>query len=193
MLANGHDGKFSLHGLGTTIRVWCDNTLNAAMKEGRKSNNLISIRHKGNMSSKIEDLVTALRVVNKQTEDLKEASNAMARYQMTSKNVNNYWDDVYARFIDTIPNTVQTKEELRQHNRWTSVKMKFWDVFDKEASALGSNLWTAFNAITNHIDHNTVYRGDNGNKAKNKFYGNIYGNAASKKKQILLHSLDSMR
>ena len=83
----------------------------------------------------------------------------------------------------------QNIDEQRKLNKFTSVKIKLWDIFDKEAE-LGSNMWTAFNAVTNHIDHNTTYRGER--KAENKFYGNLYGTAATKKDKILSYSLNSL-
>ena len=187
VLANGHDGKFSLHGLGTTIRVWCDNTLNAALSEGKKSNSLISIRHKGNMADKIGDLITALRVVNIQTEELRINANLMASYSMDHSSVSKYWENIYRNYIDRIPDSITDSKDNRDQKRYHSVRLKLWSIFDEEANALGANMWTAFNAITNHIDHNTTYRGDK--RAENKFYGNIYGSAANKKKKILKHSL----
>ena len=184
---NGHNGKDSLLTIATTKRPFCSNIQNAATREGKKNQTYWSIRHKGDMNEKTEDLFNALSKVYIATNTLKEQANAMASVPMTQVSVSDYWDNVYTQFFDEIPDKVEDRKERRLNNKWLSTKTKLWQIYDREASELGSNLWIAFNAVTGHIDHNTIHRGEG--RTENRFVNNIFGASARKKQKILDYTM----
>lgn len=187
LLTNGHDGLFSLSGTPTSRRVYCENTLNMALAEGRKQNMCISIRHKGNMQEKMEDLMNTIDEFYHRTEVFQKQANLMAGIPASSDVVRTYFKDVYTKFVGEMPEDATTREEERKQTKYYNTVSKWWNTFDDESYKLGTNLWIAFNAVTNWIDHSSGFRG--ANKAENKFMHNFYGSGANKKQNILSHTL----
>ena len=183
LLTNGHDGRHSLAGTPTSVRPWCENTLNLALREGRRENMCISIRHKGNMQDKIEALTETLAEFYDRTRTFKSQSRYLAGTEINNTKVVEYFDHVYSKHVGEIHKDPQTSAEDRARNKHRSTIMKWCDVYDRESSDLGSNMWVAFNAVTNWIDHGRTFRGEK--KLENKFNANFFGSAADKKQAVL--------
>jgi phage/plasmid-like protein (TIGR03299 family) len=183
LLTNGHDGLFSLSATPTSVRTWCENTLNMALAQGRKENMCISLRHKGNMQEKMEDLMTALEMFYKRSADFRTQADYLAKSKVDTATVANYFRLIYSDHVDVIPEEVTTKEEDRKMNKFHNTLQKWWNTFDDESYSLGSNMWIAFNSVTNWVDHGSSFRGVN--KNENKFLSNFYGKSASLKQNIL--------
>lgn len=192
LLTNGHDGLFSLSATPTSVRVVCENTLNMALREGRAANQCISIRHKGSMPEKIEELTTTLSQFYERAKTFEKQANYLSGIQLESKAIAEYFNSAYNTIVKNVPayNDITNDSDRRAYNKKHSTVMKFWDVFDHESYNLGSNAWVAFNAITHWIDHDTSFRGDN--KVENQFSATFYGNNASKKQRLLEYTLASV-
>ena len=192
LLTNGHDGLFSLSATPTSVRVVCENTLNMALREGRAANQCISIRHKGSMPEKIEELTTTLSQFYERAKTFEKQANYLSGIQLESKAIAEYFNSAYNTIVKDVPayNDITNDSDRRAYNKKHSTVMKFWDVFDHESYNLGSNAWVAFNAITHWIDHDTSFRGDN--KVENQFSATFYGNNASKKQRLLEYTLASV-
>lgn len=190
LLTNGHDGLYSLSATPTSIRVVCENTLNMAMREGRSAGQCISIRHKGSMPEKIEELTDTMLAFYNRADEFKRQATYLAGVNMDGKAVAEYFDTAYNQVIRSVPayNELETDSDTRAYNKKHSAVMKFWDVFDNESANLGSNAWVAFNAMTNWIDHTTSFRGEK--KTENRFSANFYGASAGKKQKLLEHTLN---
>jgi len=188
LLTNGHDGLFSLSGTPTSIRVWCENTLNMALAEGRREGMCISMRHKGNMSDKIDSLMDTLQNFYERTQLFREQSNNLVTRSYGQSMLYNYFRTIYNKHVDTIPMEITDHESERKNNKWSSVLSKWYNIYDSESNQFGSNAWVAFNAVTNWIDHDSTFRGEN--KTENRFQSNFYGSAAIRKQQILETTLE---
>tara|TARA_R100001015_G_C4630128_1_gene191515 strand:+ start:851 stop:1792 length:942 start_codon:yes stop_codon:yes gene_type:complete len=191
LLTNGHDGLYSLSATPTSVRPWCENTLNMAMSEGKAAGHCISIRHKGNMEDKIDDLTTTMINFYQRTEEFQKQANYLASCNMTSGDVANYFDNAYNKVVKNVPvyTDIKNDSDRRAYNKKQSTVMKFWQIFDNESTALGSNAWIAFNAMTNWMDHDASFRGEN--KLENKFSANFYGSNANKKQKLLEYTLSN--
>jgi len=187
LLSNGHDGLFSLSGTPTSIRVVCENTLNMALRQGRRQGMLISIRHKGDMEEKIEHLTDTLSEFYERSKEFSKQAEYLAKAELNSGQVSDYYKAIYNTYVEEIPSEVTSAKHQRQHNKWQSTMMKWWDTYDTESASLGSNMWVAFNSITNWVDHSSSFRGDK--KSENRFFSNFYGGNAIKKNKILETSL----
>lgn len=183
LLSNGHDGLNSLSGTPTSIRVWCENTLNMALEAGKNTGSMLSIRHKGDMESKLSSMAEVLSRFFIRVDNLKTASNYLADVYLDRYKINDYFDTIYSRYVN-----VSIKDPTRAENRRVSIKKAWLDTYATESHALGSNsAWIAMNAVTNWIDHHTSYRGEG--KTERKFINNIYGDNADTKQKILTETL----
>ncbi len=188
LLTNGHDGLFSLSGTPTSVRTWCENTLNMALRSGRRENMCISIRHKGDMNEKMEGLMDTLSQFYARSDNFQKQASYMAGTKINdSQQLNDYFRAIYNETIQKLPDTVQDSKDQRTMNKFHSTMMKWYDVYDTESAHLGSNMWVAFNAVTNYLDHSTSFRGKK--KDENRFYSNFYGANAIRKQKILESTL----
>jgi phage/plasmid-like protein (TIGR03299 family) len=187
LLSNGHDGLFSLSGTPTSIRVWCENTLNMALAEGRRENMCISIRHKGDMNEKIAGLTTTLQEFYVRSDNMKKQANYLASSKLTQEGLHSFFRSIYNKHVDTIPTEVVDSKDQRKQNKWMSTLSKWYSIYDSESDKFGSNRWVAMNAVTNWIDHASSFRGVN--KGENRFHANFFGESANKKQQILETSI----
>jgi len=187
LLTNGHDGLHSLGGTPTSVRVICENTLNLAIKDGRRSGHYISIRHKGDMASKITGVMNTLGEFYNRTHEFAMHANWMSVQQVDKSSLSSFFDKAYAIVSGPVEWNPRNKKDERRLNKKTDAIMRWYQVFDRESEMFGSNLWTAFNAVTNWIDHNTPFRGDN--KIENRFTSNLFGTNADKKEDLFSYAL----
>ena len=180
LVTNGHDGKHSLGATPTSIRVVCQNTLNMAIQEGRQLGSFISIRHKGDMGDKIESMMDTLGRFYKRTAEFAEQANYLARNNLDSLTLAKYFSDSYDMLF-------KSAETDRSKNKRINTIIKWHHQFNEEAH-FGANFWTAMNAITHYLDHNSSFRGDN--KEENKFSSNILGKNADMKLKLLTSTLN---
>jgi phage/plasmid-like protein (TIGR03299 family) len=187
LLTNGHNGMQSLGGTPTSVRVICQNTLNMAMREGRAQGSYISIRHKGNMGDKMESLMNTLGEFYKRTEEFATNSRTLAAKSVDSSMLHAYFSHMYNKFVKNVPDDPKSDSEVRAHTKKINALLK-WNInFDNETGECGANLWTAMNAITKWLDHDTSYRGEN--KTENRFVSNFFGNNASTKERLFATTL----
>lgn len=81
-LTNSHDGKNGIIAAFTPIRIVCNNTLNAAM---RQNNNRIAIRHTSSMHDKLKVAHELMGISNMYTKEIETIFNAMANTQVSEK------------------------------------------------------------------------------------------------------------
>lgn len=187
LLTNGHDGMHSLGGTPTSVRVICENTLNFAIKSGRKAGHFISIRHKGDMTSKIDGLTATLGEFYSRTREFSDQANWMSIQEVDKTSLTNYFNNAYSIVAKPVDWNPMNKKEERAYNKKLGTFARWYQTFDKEADMFGANLWTAFNAITHWIDHSTSFRGDN--KVENRFTSNLFGTNADKKEELFRYTL----
>jgi len=188
LFSNGHDGLHTLSSTPTSIRVICENTLNMALREGRKAKSCISLRHKGNMASKIEGLMDVVSEFYQRSFEFSEHANYLARVNLNSNQVWDYFDKAYSTVVKFVPSVASTEADERAINKKRSTILKWKNVFDSEETSLGSNMWTAFNAVTNWIDHGVTFRGPH--KAENKFSSLFFGSSSEQKQELFSATLN---
>ncbi|MDP6583572.1 MAG: DUF932 domain-containing protein, partial [Anaerolineales bacterium] len=153
-LMNSHNGTLSLSALPTSIRVVCNNTLSWAISEG--SQRMIKLRHKGDMSDKIESLKDALGEWHKHKTAFRGAVKHLGRTRWTAEQIQEFWLESYQMIEGEIPNgrSSYTQEEDNRRIKAMATIQGFTETFDKEVREFGQDsAWLAANAVTNWLQH----------------------------------------
>jgi len=188
LMTNGHNGMHPFASLPVTFRVICQNTLNLAMNQSRRNNTLISLKHSGNVQDRLESMIDAIQEFKYRSNVFANQAEVLARKPVTSEFVQNFWTQVYTEMFGEI-HANPTKEWEQEDNKSAiSTMMKWSNVFDLEAKESGANLWTAMNSVTNWLDHDQLYRGDN--KTENRFNDILFGDGSKEKVKVFKRALE---
>lgn len=187
LVTNGHDGQWTMSVLPTTIRVICQNTLNMAVTSGRRNNMMISLKHNGNITHRLESLATAIEEFNSRTKTFKEAADILAYKPVTTEFVQQFWTQVYVDLFGKIHSNPVNEVQEEDNKSARKAMIKWSETFDLETKVSGANLWTAVNAVTNWLDHSQVYRGNR--KHETRFVDTLFGDGAKEKVSVLTSAL----
>ena len=175
LLTSGHDGKSgsAIQCGFTSVRVVCQNTLNAALKGIQ---NKVTILHFSNANAKLETASKVMGMASKYTTGLNDIFNKMASVKITDKQLKNYIEQVMKPV-----NQVISKDELE--NTFSPIftrKINEIVSFAKEhetqtTEAAKNTVWGAYNAISGYFGYLKNY---DSQEAK---MNDLYFKAAAKK------------
>jgi phage/plasmid-like protein (TIGR03299 family) len=92
-LTNNHNGKKVLQAAFTPVRIVCNNTLNAALKN---SSNNVRIMHNGQMKNNIAEAHKLMGIVHKMKEELETVFNAMAKKSIVDEKLKQFILNTFA-------------------------------------------------------------------------------------------------
>ena len=151
LLSNGFDCNEPIRARFTPIRVVCQNTLTAALR-GTESE--IRIQHIGDVQGKLEIAGKLLKAAGVYYQDLEEVFRGFVRREMTSRTLNNY-------VTRAVTGQITKLEDLTKPARKTVDR-----ILDLHETGRGADLknvrgslWGAYNAITEHVDHDRTDKG----------------------------------
>ena len=186
LLTNGHDGKARATAKPTSIRVVCNNTLTMALNQQSQS---FGFTHNGDMAVKIQEAKDAMAMFRETGQFFKDAVGVLNYRSVTTESVQKFWTEIYQDLFDEIPLNPKDKEEERAKKK-AKVTLSTWaETFDNEREVAGANMWNAFNAVTNWMDHKTLYRGTPEKKAENRMHSNLWGKSETNKKRVFKAAL----
>jgi phage/plasmid-like protein (TIGR03299 family) len=169
---NSHDGSLALKSFFTNIRVVCNNTLNAAI---RGAKNAVSIRHTGDISSRIQEAQTILNINAEYTHKFSEIANHLALKQVDSKMVEQFLLDCFA------PKKEEGDEaSTRAKNIMTRVKNNFENDPKNNLKGISGTAWSLLNAVTQFADHEAVAVKKNADMRMNSI---MFGTGATMKQK----------
>jgi phage/plasmid-like protein (TIGR03299 family) len=171
ILTSSHDGSGSIVAAITPIRVVCQNTLNAALKNTK---NKISIRHTANAKYNLENAHKLLGITHRYTQELNECFNFLAKKSITDEQVKKLVQDLF-------------KSEKEDSSRIKKIQEA---VFASYHTGIGQNeimgtAWGAYNGITHYLDHDRKYK-----NAAVKFDSLLFGNAAKVTQKALVELIN---
>lgn len=165
IFTTSHDGSSGVKILLSPIRVVCENTLNAAIRE---STNYVSFRHTISVHENIDTAAEILGICHKKIDFIAEQFNYMNKIKMTDKEVNQYFADIILTDAEkqSIIDTNHTIEQIIAKNYYaindsniSSKKIntlnKIRDYYENgpgQLEYLGTG-WGAYNAITGYYSN----------------------------------------
>lgn len=172
LVSNSHDGSSALRCFFTPIRVVCANTLTLAHRQHRGEG--ITIRHRGNLASKVREARDALGLAQVFFDDLEGRIDRLASHSPTQAHLAGYFK---ALFPDP---------EDRRATRAENVRGRLTELFE---SGMGQDIpqirhtsWAAFNAVSEFIDHHKSTRGrDDDDRTAKRLESSLFGTGAALK------------
>jgi len=174
LLSNSHDGSSALRVLFTPIRVVCQNTLSAALRQGNGEG--VSILHKGDLGSKIRAARRVLGLAERFYDQAAEKMDRLASVYPTPAELGSYFEELFPDPGEGQRNTraVHTREELHR---------LFEHGIGHDLPAIRQTLWAAYNAVTEYVDHR-AYRGKTeAERASNRLKSVWWGGGARLKER----------
>lgn len=144
MLTNSHDGSGSVIAAVTPVRIVCQNTLNAALKN---TTNRVSVRHTTNVNANLENAHKLLGITHKYIEQLNECFNVLARKSITDAQVK----ELVAALFKS-----EKEDSTRIKNIREAVMLSYHTGVGQES--IRGTAWGALNGITHYLDHVKEYK-----------------------------------
>jgi len=176
-LTTSHDGSGSITAAFTPVRICCNNTLNAAL---RNMSNVVRIRHTNGAAQRLVEAHRVMGIANGKA--MEESFNHFAKVRITDKEVKRLIE------IAMTPNkeTLQILKDNRYGDLSTVFKNQCEEVFGYAMTAETQQLETtkgtvfgAYNAITGYFQNVRSYK-DEEAKLKSLVYGGTAANKAQK-------------
>jgi phage/plasmid-like protein (TIGR03299 family) len=141
LLTNSHDGSSATVAKLTTVRVVCNNTLNAALKGAGMT---VSIRHTASSQDKLNEAHKLLGLYNSLNRELEGIFNRMQKHTFTDL-------ELFAYIKTLIP----TPEDEEEHNRILATQTRIFElaVNGKGSEMARGTLWGAYNGVAEYTDH----------------------------------------
>jgi len=165
ILTNSHDGTSALKCYFSPVRVVCQNTLSMSLKDAKDG---ISIRHSGDIMSKVKEARRVLGISIKYYETFEEIAQFMAKKQLSKADVETYFDKVLG--IDK----AREKESAVLENRKDDLLGLFEHGKGNDRPGVRGSLWAGYNAVTEFVDHYKTIKGqgdDPTNRLKSIWFG----------------------
>lgn len=160
LLYNSHDGSTAITAQLTPVRVVCNNTLTAAIRQAKHK---VSIRHTKNASEKLVQATELLGISNMYKQEMEEIFNAMANTKVNTKKVDAYLDALYPVNPENDSRTMGVK--FRE-----SILNDFENGVGQDLITTKGTVFGLYNAVTHFTDHTKEYTDANA-KLKSVWFG----------------------
>lgn len=181
LFVNGHNGKKAFRCGFTTIRVVCDNTCSAALAQWERGiTNIVSVRHTGDIKSKVEEARKILGISLKYFEVAGKVYRAMSQKQINDIMLQEYFRSVVPTPEDVEPGATDLRKAQVQLAQEKTKNVHVWlaQLFEtgrgNHLPGARGTLWGAFNAVTEYVDHVRPAKKD-GTARKGGFEAALFG------------------
>jgi len=157
-LTTSHDGSGSITAAFTPIRIVCQNTLSAAL---RNSSNTIKIRHTASAEERLKVAHKVMGISNSMADELDGIFNQWAKVRITDKDVMKLIQQAMAPSREVIK-SLQTGEELSTvfKNICDNAFMYAMASPTQQTETTKGTLFGAYNAITGYFQNVKEYKDD---------------------------------
>lgn len=182
LLSLHHDGTGAIKFGPTAVRVVCANTYGLALSKGTIGDvGELSISHMGDLESKLQKAKDILTLANQSFDLHAEASRKLAQYRMSR----NEWE-TFLDIMCPMPDSRDPDYTEQRAKRIGETRQAIKDAYHNERQTLKGieeTAWSAFNAITEHIDHLPRRGASMAQKAEARFNVSLYGTGRDMKKR----------
>ncbi len=169
-LTTSHDGYGSIMAAFTPVRIVCNNTLNAAL---RNCSNAIKIRHTANAKERLEEAHKVMGISNHLSQQLEGIFNQWAKIRITDKEVQKLIQLAMVPNKEVLQNIQKAElDELSTcfKNMCDAVNEYHFTATTQQTVATKGTVFGAYNAITGYFQNVRTYKDDEA-KMKSLLYG----------------------
>ncbi len=141
LLYNSHDGSSHIRVKMTPVRIVCNNTLSAALSGSEQE---VRIKHTQSAQDKLQEAHQILGLTNSLYQQLEYIFNRMALRKVTGQQLVDYVKTL-------VPDNPQAENNTRTENMRNHILYLHDEV--KDAAMHRGNLFGAYNAVTEFVDH----------------------------------------
>lgn len=177
LIHNSHDGSSGITACVTNVRVVCNNTLTAALRE---TSNKVVIRHTVNAHARLAQAHELLNISNLYAKEMEDIFNQMAKTKISDKKVETFLNSIYP--INPDNETMTAARKIRD------------GVMEAMEIGAGQDMLTAkgtvfglYNAFTYYTDHMKEFK-----DADSKLKSLWFGGAANKRQNAFEAALSLM-
>jgi len=150
LLTSTHDGTGAVIAAITPIRVVCQNTLNAALKD---TINKVSLRHTSSVVKALEDAHKLIGISHAYTEELNECFNFLATKKVTDSQVKALIENLF------LGDAKAGEEDSTRIKNIREEVLKSYMSGVGQGKILGT-AWGVYNGITHYLDHKKEYKNE---------------------------------
>lgn len=145
--SNTHDGSGSVKICVTPIRVWCQNTLNLALRTAKRS---WATKHVGNLDDKLYEARMTLELADRYMLQLDEQAQRLANVTVTDEKLTKLLEEMFPCKEDATE---------RQKNTVKTAKDEFMICyFMPDLAKFRGTAWGVVNAMADMVDHSKPQR-----------------------------------
>lgn len=178
VLTNSHDGSGAIRAAMTPIRVVCQNTLNLALREAKRS---WSANHTGNIKGKLDEAKETLLMAENYMVSLGNEIETLSKIKLTDKKVMDYIELLLPLEAGASEQQRKNIETLKE-----DIKIRYFEAPD--LVLLDKNGYRFINAVSDFATHAKPLR-ETKNFKENLFAKTIDGNAMIDKSFELIKSI----
>lgn len=169
-LTTSHDGFGSITAAFTPIRIVCNNTLNAAL---RNCSNVFKIRHTASAKERLEEAHKLMGITNKLSNELKAIFNQWAKVKITDPEVKKLIQMAMVPNKEVLQNVQAGKDDEFSSCFKNMTDAAFEYAMSNEsqqAATTKSSLFGSYNAVTGYFQNVRTYKNDEA-KLKSLLFG----------------------
>ncbi len=178
LMTTSHDGTACVSLLFTSVRVVCQNTLNAALRRCRHE---VRVRHTRGVREGLRLAPTILAQSQTYWARLRETFASMASRQVDRERVRDFLAKLFPDQVDEDGQVQPIAHVLKARERVEAL----FDGQAKGADLAGKTEWGLYNAVTDYLDHGRRVRGGS------PWASSMFGSDASRVRQRALEILTS--
>jgi phage/plasmid-like protein (TIGR03299 family) len=170
VLTNSHNGSSSIIAGLTTIRVVCNNTLQASLRD---LSNKVSIQHRAGAKNKLAEAYRVMGIASEYMTEVEEIFNKMSKTPIT--------DDGLKKYIENVMRPVYKKDDnveevsTRFKNQVNSIYEFALSHPTQITNASRGTMWGAYNSISGYYNYIANFK-----DTEAKFSSQMFGNANTK-------------
>ncbi|MFA6290681.1 MAG: DUF932 domain-containing protein [Victivallales bacterium] len=155
LLSNSHDGNNSVNIKFTPIRVVCQNTLIAALSEGKT----INVPHLKDVKARLEKSKEVLGIIGDVYSDIEVGFKKMVAYELNQEKVQKYIESVFPGSVNKNETEREAENRVIMQQRKISCRL-FETGRGNGMKGVRGTLWAAYNGITEMVDYTRRVYGD---------------------------------
>jgi phage/plasmid-like protein (TIGR03299 family) len=172
ILTNSHNGTSSIIAGLTTIRIVCNNTLQAALKG---LENKICIEHRSGAKEKLAEAYKVMNIASKYMSEVEEIFNQMAKTKIEDEQLKAYIKEVMQnKYAKQLTEEEKIEESTRLKNQVNSIFEFALTHPTQQTDATRGTVWGAYNSISGYYNHICKFKGGAEHKFESQFFGNGY-------------------